>query len=164
MGTQNIRLFGLNPIWAHNLFVLWAFGFPTVGGPMLGRPKYTSISSPFTLPHRITLLLSLSVHSIFLVVFPAFPNPFPSLPISYLQLNISGWAMITLGHQWAWGSNSFVSKWVLRWEQEKWHWNCLLPRKICLATIFPRQCWVTEGISPSSAHLAWDIINRTGPR
>ena len=89
MGTQNIRLFGLNPIWAHNLFVLWAFGFPTVGGPMLGRPKYTSISSPFTLPHRITLLLSLSVHSIFLVLFPAFANPISPLPICKVEFNQS---------------------------------------------------------------------------
>ena len=45
MRTQNIRLLGLTLIWAHNLFVLWAFGFPTVGGLILGRPKYASISS-----------------------------------------------------------------------------------------------------------------------
>ena len=49
MGTQNIRLFGLNPIWAHNLFVLWAFGFLTVGDPMLDRPKCASISSHLSL-------------------------------------------------------------------------------------------------------------------
>ena len=43
--TQNIWILSLTSIWAHNLFVLWVFGFPTMGGPMLGRPKYTYISS-----------------------------------------------------------------------------------------------------------------------
>ena len=37
-GTQNTRPLGSSPIWAHNLFVSWAFGFPTMGGSMLGVP------------------------------------------------------------------------------------------------------------------------------
>ena len=57
--TQNIWLLGLASTWAHNLFVLWAFGFPTVGGSMLGRPKYTSISLSFSLFLTESLLGSL---------------------------------------------------------------------------------------------------------
>ena len=57
--TQNIWLLGLTSIWAHNLFVLWAFGFPTVGGSMLGRPEYAFISP--SIPHKVTPLLSLNV-------------------------------------------------------------------------------------------------------
>ena len=100
--------------------------------------------TPFTLPHRITLFAFFE----YLLYFPSilssfFQPPFP-LPISYLQLNISGWAMITLDNQWAWGSNSIISKWLLRWEWEKWHWNCFPPQKICLAATFPRQCRVVE--------------------
>ena len=47
--TQDIWLLGLISTWAHNLFVLLAFGFPTEGGPMLDRPKYTTISSRLSL-------------------------------------------------------------------------------------------------------------------
>ena len=60
--AQNIWLLGLTSIWVHNLFVLWAFGFPTVGGFMLGRPEYALISS--SIPHRVTPLLSLNVSSL----------------------------------------------------------------------------------------------------
>ena len=44
MRAQFVWSMGLTSMWAHNLFVLWAFVFPTVGGPMLSRPKYNSIS------------------------------------------------------------------------------------------------------------------------
>ena len=47
--TQNMRLLGLTSTWAHNLFVWWAFVFPTMGGLMLSRPKYNSISSSLSL-------------------------------------------------------------------------------------------------------------------
>ena len=60
MRTQNIWLLGLTSIWAHNLFVSWAFEFPNVGGSMLGRPRYPSISSSFSLFLTDLLLCSLS--------------------------------------------------------------------------------------------------------
>ena len=31
-----VWLLGLTSTWAQNLFVLWTFGFPTVGGSILG--------------------------------------------------------------------------------------------------------------------------------
>ena len=57
--TQNIWLLGLTSTWAHNLFVLWAFGFPTVGGPMIGKPKYAFVSSRLSLFLTKSLLCSL---------------------------------------------------------------------------------------------------------
>ena len=57
--TQNIRLLGLTSTWAHNLFVWWAFVFPTMGGPMLGKPKYNSISSSLSLSLTRSFLCSL---------------------------------------------------------------------------------------------------------
>ena len=57
--TQNIWLLVLTFTWAHNLFVLWAFGFPTVSGPMLSRPKYTSISLRLSLFLTESLIYSL---------------------------------------------------------------------------------------------------------
>ena len=62
MRTQNVWQLGLTSIWAHNLFVLWAFEFPIAGGSMLGRLEYTLISP--SIPHRVTLLLYLNVSSL----------------------------------------------------------------------------------------------------
>ena len=42
--VPKVWLLGLISTWARNLFVLWAFGFPTMGGPMLGNldtPRFT---------------------------------------------------------------------------------------------------------------------------
>ena len=36
MWVPKVWLLGLISTWAHNLFVLWAFGFPIMGDPMLG--------------------------------------------------------------------------------------------------------------------------------
>ena len=63
--AQNIWLLGLTSTWAHNLFVLWAFGFPTVGDPLLGRPKHTSISSSLSLFLTKSLLCFLWVFTLF---------------------------------------------------------------------------------------------------
>ena len=65
MCTQTIKLLGLAPIWAHNLFVLWAFGFLTVSGPMLDRPKYASISSHLSLFLTESLFCFLWVFTLF---------------------------------------------------------------------------------------------------
>ena len=63
--AQNIWLLGLTSTWAHNLFVLWASGFPTVGDPLLGRPKHTSISSSLSLFLTKPLLCFLWVFTLF---------------------------------------------------------------------------------------------------
>ena len=123
MRTQNIRLLGLTLIWAHNLFVLWAFGFPTVGGLMLGQAQICFyFLTPFTLPHIITHLLSLSIHSIFLIFFPELPTPF--LHSLFLFIGKDGWRsydyfsflvrMVIQFHHLK------VDVWLGRWE---WHWN-----------------------------------------
>ena len=65
MCTQTIKPLGLTPIWAHNLFVLWAFGFPTVSGPMLDRPKYASIFSHLSLFLTESLFCFLWVFTLF---------------------------------------------------------------------------------------------------
>ena len=62
---QNMWLLGLTSTWAHNLFVLWAFRFPTVGGPMLSRPKYPSISSRLSPFLAESLICSLWVFTLF---------------------------------------------------------------------------------------------------
>ena len=65
MHTQNIWLLGITSTWAHNLFVLWAFRFPTVGGSILGIPKYTSISSRLSLFLTESLICSFWVFTLF---------------------------------------------------------------------------------------------------
>ena len=79
MHTQNIWLLGITSTWAHNLFVLWAFGFPTVGGSILGKPKYTSISSRLSLFLTESLLCSFWVFTLFLVLFLELTTPHSSL-------------------------------------------------------------------------------------
>ena len=77
MCTQFVWLMGLTSTWAHNLFVLWAFVFLIVGGPMLGRPKYDSISLSLS-PSLTELLLCslLSVCTLLLILFPELPTLF----------------------------------------------------------------------------------------
>ena len=91
MHTQNIWLLGLTSTWAHNRLVLWAFGFPSVGGPMLGKPKYTSISSRLSFFLTESLLYSLSLSKCLLSFPSALPriaNPFSSLSSPIYRL---GW-------------------------------------------------------------------------
>ena len=83
--TQNIWLLGLTSIWAHNLFVLWAFEFSIVGGPMFDRPKYTYISLRLSLFLTESLFYSLSKCLLsFPSALPRIANPFFLTFSSYL--------------------------------------------------------------------------------
>ena len=89
MRTQNIWLLGLTSIWAHNLFVLWAFEFSIVGAPMFGRPKYTYISLHLSLFLIESLFCSLSKCLLsFPSALPRISNPFSSFSLPIYRL---GW-------------------------------------------------------------------------
>ena len=106
--APNVRLLGLTFAQAHNLFVLWAFEFSTVGGPILGCLSMLLLLKPFSLPHNH--FLSQCNYS-----FQCSPQncqpPFLIL-IYYLQLKIRGGVMIILCYQWVWRSNSITFKWM----------------------------------------------------
>ena len=88
---------GLTSTWAHNLFVLWAFGFPTVGGSMLDRPKYTHISSNFSLSLTESLFCSLWVfYSFSLVFFPELPSSFFSSLFLIYSVGLVGMPWLSL--------------------------------------------------------------------
>ena len=44
--VPKIWLLGLTSIWAHNLFVFVGFGFPTIGGLILGDPNTLKVDAP----------------------------------------------------------------------------------------------------------------------
>ena len=44
--VPKIWLLGLTSIWAHNLFVFVGFGFPTIGGLILGAPNTLKVDAP----------------------------------------------------------------------------------------------------------------------
>ena len=71
---------GLNLYFSsQSICFVWAFGFPTVGGPMLGRPKYTSVSSCLNLFLIESLLYYLFECLLpFLNTLPIFSNPLSS--------------------------------------------------------------------------------------
>ena len=112
--TQNIWLLGLTSTQAHNRLVLWAFGFPSVGGPMLGKPKYTSISSRLSLFLTEPLICSLRVFALFSQYSSQNCQPLFLILSSYLQARMSGGVMITSPSQCEWRSNSIISKWTFR--------------------------------------------------
>ena len=114
MHTQNIWLLGLTSTWAHNRLVLWAFGFPSVRGPMLGKPKYTSISSRLSLFLTEPLICSLRVFALFSQYSSQNCQPLFLILSSYLQARMSGGVMITSPSQCEWRSNSIISKWTFR--------------------------------------------------
>ena len=86
--TQNIWLLGLTFTCAHNLFVLWAFEFPTMGGSMLDIPKYTPIFPSLSLFLTESLFRSLWVFYSFLSILPKIANPFSSFSPPIYRL---GW-------------------------------------------------------------------------
>ena len=120
-------------VWAHNLFVKWVFGFPTLGGSTYRNPR-----------RQLLYLNSQTLNAIALLLLSNLPSPFLFfepllLPQLLLFIAQNQWkSMITLNHQQVRGSNSIASKWVFRWGWKQWHWNCFPPQRICLASIFPR--------------------------
>ena len=146
-----VWLMGMTSTWAHNLFVSWAFVFSTVGGPMLGKPKYNSISSSLSLSLIGSLLCSLSVFAFFSQLSSQNCQPPFLILIFYLQLKISGKVMITFMVSGKGGPMLLsLSGYLVRsGRQQEWHWNQFPHQKISLAVIFPRQY-----------RASWDLPSR----